>query len=71
LVPTIVVVSSKPREMKFSSTTASRWVVARDEQRDLDLPAARRERDPGLDIPEVGFLAREDREAQRQGLVQE
>jgi hypothetical protein len=26
---------------------------------------------PGLDVPGVGFLAREDREAQRQGLAQE
>ncbi|MDQ3582058.1 MAG: hypothetical protein M3495_10805, partial [Pseudomonadota bacterium] len=35
---------------------------------DLDRPAARRELDPGLDVPEVGFLAREDRQAQRQAL---
>ena len=71
LASTIVVVSPKPREMKLSSTTASRRVLRGDEQRDLDRPAARRELDPGLDVPEVGFLAGEDREAQRQGLVQE
>jgi hypothetical protein len=52
---------------ELSSTTASRRVLRGTKRETLTgLPA--RELDRGPDVPEVGFLARQDREAQRQGL---